>query len=128
MKQFQRRYGLEDDGVVGPRTQVALRTVEMPRPRPSARPIHLHRYRRRAMSSGLFSAAAFPEVDERLDEEIEAVEDAVSANGAQTRAEIARQSGAREWGPGRLHQALRAAVQDGRIRKSGRHYEPTGRR
>ncbi len=125
VERFQRRYGLEPDGVVGPRTQVALRTVGQPRPQPSPRPRPHHPYRRRAMSSGLFSSAAFPAVDDDLDIEMDAVEQAIRSGGPATRSEIARRVNAHHWGPGRLHIALRGAIEDGRLRRNGRRYEPS---
>ena len=51
-----------------------------------------------------------------LDREIGMLERALAEHGETPRRELGRLVGCRYWGPGRFGRALRAAVQQGRIR------------
>jgi hypothetical protein len=62
---------------------------------------------------------AVPVADSPLDAEIEAIERAL-AGGPETRQDLARDVGARCWGPGRFRGALGQAVAQGRVRRVGR--------
>ncbi len=126
VQEFQREHGLDADGVVGPRTQVALRAVGAGRRRPHPGPErHSHTYHRRPMSSGLFSGATVPEVDVDIDHEIDQIVAAVE-DGAHSQGELSERLNGRQWGPGRFRRALRVAVDEGRIRKiSGGRYAAT---
>ncbi len=53
-------------------------------------------------------------------QEIDAIVDALSANGDLDYDELARRVGARRWGPGRLRSALAEAIASGRVRREGR--------
>jgi MFS family permease len=65
--------------------------------------------------------------DVALDREIETLVRLVQELGATDADELARRANARDWGPGRFHGALRAAVQEGRASQTGGHrYEPPG--
>jgi len=70
-----------------------------------------------------------PVPEEALDNEIEAIERALSENGPMDREELARLVGARYWGPGVFAEALRQAViDDGARRVSRTMYGPPDRR
>jgi MFS family permease len=58
--------------------------------------------------------------DDDLDDEVDAIVRALQERGATERAELARLVGARRWGPGRFQAALREAIADGRLRRTGR--------
>ncbi|MEA2293165.1 MAG: hypothetical protein QOE86_804 [Solirubrobacteraceae bacterium] len=79
-----------------------------------------------AGTSGRNAAVA----DIELDREIEALARAIEQLGATDRAELAGDVGAAGWGPGRFPAALRAAVDEGRVTRRGRHAyaPPAGRR
>jgi MFS family permease len=63
--------------------------------------------------------------DEDLDDEVAAIERALTERGAMDRQDLAQAVGARRWGPGRFQAALREAVADGRARRTGRSaYSP----
>ena len=66
--------------------------------------------------------------DKALDHEIEAIGRALEERGATRREELAREVGARYWGPGRFREALREAVEEGRaVRVSGSSFGPPER-
>jgi MFS family permease len=72
-------------------------------------------------------SAAMADLDR--DREIEAVCEAVNANGGVTRAELERRCGGRAWGPGRFTGALRDAIDEGRLtRLPSGEYAPSGTR
>jgi hypothetical protein len=52
--------------------------------------------------------------------EIEQLERALADKGEVSRRELGRLTGCKYWGPGRFGAALREAVDQGRIRKTGR--------
>jgi hypothetical protein len=54
------------------------------------------------------------------DREIDAIAAALEAHGPATREALARQVGARRWGPGRFQAALVDALLEARIRRAGR--------
>jgi hypothetical protein len=63
-----------------------------------------------------------------LDREVDAITDALRREGPADRRELARRVRARRWGPGRFSAALREAVAEGQVRRSGRTlYESAGR-
>lgn len=63
--------------------------------------------------------------EEALDHEIDAIAAALDEHGPTDRNDLARLVGARYWGPGRFAAALRAAVQEGRARRTSRRsYAP----
>ena len=63
--------------------------------------------------------------DVALDREIETLVRLLQELGATDEDELARRANTRDWGPGRFHGALRAAVQEGRASHTTRHrYEP----
>ncbi len=121
IRRFQSRHGLTTDGVIGPRTQVALRAVGAgalhARPGPER---HVHAYRRRYMGSGLMSATTVPSVDTALEGEVDAIVDAL-ADGPRSTDELAEALRVRRWGPGRFRHALAVAEEEGRLRRTGRH-------
>ena len=62
--------------------------------------------------------------DTEIEREVEAVVRALSSDGPRTRSELAQLTGARYWGPGRFTRAVRAAMVEGRIRRtSASRYE-----
>ena len=64
-------------------------------------------------------------VEQVLDQEIDVIARALNEHGPADRAELAQLVGARYWGPGRFGQALRAAVNEGRVQRlSRRTYGP----
>jgi hypothetical protein len=64
-------------------------------------------------------------VDTHLDREVEAIARALESHGPQRREDLGRLVGARYWGPRRFTSALRAALAQGRVRRSGRNrFEP----
>ncbi|PRX43701.1 putative MFS family arabinose efflux permease [Prauserella shujinwangii] len=65
--------------------------------------------------------------DEALELEIEMIDHALREHGPTRRDALAEMVGARYWGPGRFGSALRAAVDEGRVRRfSRRVYGPAG--
>ena len=62
----------------------------------------------------MFVSAPFEEV--RLDHEVEMIDRAVQDRGSVNRRELGRLVGARYWGPGRFHAALREAIAEGRVK------------
>jgi MFS family permease len=63
-----------------------------------------------------------------LDREVDTIAAAVEEAGPLSREEIGRRVGARRWGPGRFQNALRAALDEGRLVRVGRTtYGPPGR-
>jgi MFS family permease len=64
-----------------------------------------------------------------VEREVDLIERALQDGGDASRAELRRRVGARYWGPGRFHIALRAAILEGRARRTrGSRYAPTQRR
>lgn len=55
-----------------------------------------------------------------LDREVEIIVRVVEEHGPTEKRELARLTGARYWGPGRFSLALREAVSDGAVRRTGR--------
>ena len=127
IREFQRHYGLQPDGVIGPETRAALQALQAgdqrPRPgpsRPQPRP-----YARRLMASHLWSGATTPSLDAVLDDEIESLVAAVQSGAPVSKAELAHRVGARTWGPGRFGKAISVATREGRLHRSaGGRYEP----
>jgi hypothetical protein len=70
-------------------------------------------------SPAIGSAAPSPE--EALDAEIESILRALAEHGPTERHLLASRVGARYWGPGAFHAALRMAVADGEVRRTGRN-------
>jgi MFS family permease len=63
-----------------------------------------------------------------LDREVEIIDRALHERGSANRRELRRRVGARYWGPGRFHAALREAVIEGRARRiRGGEYAPVNR-
>jgi MFS family permease/peptidoglycan hydrolase-like protein with peptidoglycan-binding domain len=125
---FQRHYGLDPDGVIGPETRTALQALQAgdqrPKPGGASPP---RRYARRAMVSGLWSGAITPAVDTALDGEIESLEHALLQGAPVSRTELAHRVGARTWEPGRFGRALAVATREGRVRRrTGGRYELGG--
>jgi MFS family permease len=58
--------------------------------------------------------------DEELDREVDALAHALEENGETDRRELARLVGGGHWGPRRFRAALREALGEGRIRRTGR--------
>jgi MFS family permease len=64
-------------------------------------------------------------VDTHLVREVESIVRALDSHGPQRREDLGRLVGARYWGPRRFTAALRAALAQGRVRRSGRNrFEP----
>jgi uncharacterized protein YcaQ len=59
--------------------------------------------------------------DEDLDHEIEMIVRALEEHGPTERDELERLVGARYWGPGRFREALREAVEEGRVVRLSRN-------
>jgi MFS family permease len=94
-------------------------------PRP---PTRRERFRfgpgRLTTSPGMPVSAPYPAVS--LDREVEIIDRALHDRGAANGRELRRRVGARYWGPGRFHAALREAVREGRVRRlRGGEYAPT---
>jgi MFS family permease len=97
-----------------------------------------HRYRpgpgRSFTAPGMVALAGTPRrsaamADEALDREIELIVQTLAQHGLLTREELARLVGARGWGPGRFHGAVRTAVREGRAESTPhRGYGPPGAR
>ncbi len=117
IEEFQREHGLEPDGVIGHRTQVALRAVGAGSRRDGLRRRHRHPYPRRSMRAGLMSSARIPSVDVDIDGEIEQIVNALDA-GPLTSDELHDHVAGRRWGPGRFKRALRTALDEGRIERT----------
>ena len=84
-------------------------------PQPRAWPLRLAR---RCRSSRPFPAVA-------LHREVEIIDRALQDSGSANRRELGRRVGARYWGPGRFHAALREAVVEGRVKRlRGGQYAP----
>lgn len=67
-----------------------------------------------------------PYVEPGLEREVETIERALREHGEATRRELGRRVGARYWGPGRFHAALREATMEKRIKRLRRdHYAPS---
>jgi hypothetical protein len=65
--------------------------------------------------------------DDDLDREIEMIARALEEHGPTEREELERLVGARYWGPGRFREALREAVDEGRVVRLSRNtYGPPG--
>jgi MFS family permease len=70
-------------------------------------------------------ALPLPPPEEALDEQVAAIVAALEAHGAMERRELAREVGARYWGPGAFSAALRQAALDGEVRRLSRNvYAP----
>ncbi|HEX5511792.1 MAG TPA: hypothetical protein VFX41_08750, partial [Actinomycetales bacterium] len=54
-----------------------------------------------------------PTAEQDLDREIDTIARALAERGPMTRDELARVVGARHWGPGRFHEALHQALDEG---------------
>ena len=75
------------------------------------------------------SGATRPEPPERIERDVDTIARALQEHGTVDRGELARIVGARYWGPGRFRQALRAAIDDGRVQRRARGaYGPRGQR
>jgi MFS family permease len=57
-----------------------------------------------------------------LDREIDRIAEVLEQSGPLSRDELGLLVGARRWGPGRFHNALQAALDEGRIERHGRRY------
>ncbi len=91
------------------------------RPRPPARP------RPAAVrvwsSPGMPVSAPLPGV--AMEHEVDVIDRALQEHGSANRRELGRRVGARYWGPGRFHAALREAVANGRVKRlRGGEYAP----
>jgi MFS family permease len=67
---------------------------------------------------GMSTGAQAPTIG--LEREIESIVAVLRARGETRRADLERLVGARRWGPGRFGAGVRAAVGEGRVRRSGR--------
>jgi hypothetical protein len=70
--------------------------------------------------SPFLSSSAREEVDDDLEREVEIIVRALTDHGELPRKELATVTGCKYWGPGRFSAALRAALDQGRVRKVGR--------
>jgi hypothetical protein len=78
--------------------------------------------------SGGLDQARTASVERLLEQEIDVLVRALEENGPTDRHELVRLVGARYWGPGRFGAALRAAVEEGRVRRLSRQtYGPNER-
>ena len=72
-------------------------------------------------------AVSAPVTEQEFTREIERIESALAENGPLDRRELAGRVGARFWGPGRFHAALREAVRSGKVQRVSRtRYGPSG--
>jgi len=95
------------------------------RPTPAARPRPATV--RVASSPGMPVSAPMPMV--AMQHEVEIIDRALQEHGSANRRELGRRVGARYWGPGRFHAALREAVAEGRVRRlRGGEYAPVSAR
>jgi hypothetical protein len=91
------------------------RPRQAPRPRPPAV--------RSWSSRGMPVSAPIPRV--AMERELDIIARALQDHGTASRRELARRVGARYWGPGRFHAALREAVANGRVKRlRGGEYAP----
>ncbi len=76
-----------------------------------------------ATSPGMPVSAPLPRV--AMQREVDMIDRALHDHGSANRRELGRRVGARYWGPGRFHAALREAVADGRVKRlRGGEYAP----
>lgn len=126
VRRFQRCHGLLDDGMIGERTQAALRAVlrereqellDEDRPRPE----RTRRFRRTPVLSGGMSFSGYVPGDDRdYEREVRRVLRALGEDEPLSRRELKQRVGARGWGPGRFSYVIRSAEEEGRIRRAGR--------
>jgi hypothetical protein len=57
---------------------------------------------------------------EHLDREVDLIGRVLEEYGELERSELKKLVGARSWGPGRFHEALRAAISEGRVARRSR--------
>ncbi len=103
--------GGTDDSARAPIDTLARQTG--PAPVPSRR-------RGAALWSPSTITSTFPSDDPYLAAEVDGLVRALEARSPQSTRELALATGARRWGPGRLHGALRSGLAGGRIRRVGR--------
>jgi hypothetical protein len=70
--------------------------------------------------SPFLSSSSSTDVSEDLEREVAMLERALRDKGELGRKELGQITGCRYWGPGRYGAALRAGIDQGRIRKTGR--------
>jgi hypothetical protein len=70
-------------------------------------------------SPGMWVSQSVPAAD--LRREVEAIERILAERSPIERRELAREVGARFWGPGRFGAALREAIESGRAKRAGRN-------
>jgi MFS family permease len=73
-----------------------------------------------AMWSPNYSYSERPAEDSDIEREVEALVSAVAAEDGVSRRRLREMAESRYWGPGRFRRALRAAIEQGRIRSQGR--------
>ncbi|MGZ4250114.1 MAG: MFS transporter, partial [Solirubrobacteraceae bacterium] len=89
------------------------------------RPTTLPWTRTRSSWSQAPVASPRPATDVNLSREVESIVRALESHGPQRREDLGRLVGARYWGPRRFTSALRAAIAQGRVRRTGRNrFEP----
>ena len=103
--------GGTDDSARAPIDTLARQTG--PAPVPSRR-------RGAALWSPSTITSTFPSDDPYLAAEVDGLVRALEARSPQSTRELALATGARRWGPGRFHGALRSGLAAGRIRRVGR--------
>jgi len=124
VRHFQREHGLEEDGVIGPRTQAALRAVlrerqlelsgrEMPRPERRARSLTTGH-----SPAGTFTFSVTGE-DREFDHELAQILRALHADEPLSRRELRQRVNAGRWGPGRFRYVLDTAEEEGALRRVG---------
>jgi hypothetical protein len=134
VKRFQSDHGLVPDGVIGARTQAALRAAfaeaeqELLR-RPPNRQARPFTRRHGAVGTGRMQAY-LPAEDWEFEDELREIVAVLSERRApMDRDELREATGARLWGPGRFRYVLKAATDEGILRRIGRsRYELAGAR
>ena len=89
-------------------------------------PVPLRR-RGAALWSPSTISSTYPHDDPYLAAEVDGLVHALEARSPQSTQQLALATGARRWGPGRLHGALRSGLAAGRIRRVGRDRYAAGR-
>ncbi|MGH2974149.1 MAG: MFS transporter, partial [Solirubrobacterales bacterium] len=102
----------------------AKRHEGRPRPRGRFRPGPA----RMRTSPGMWVSDPLAEASAGIEREVEMIDRALQERGSANRRELRRRVGARYWGPGRFHAALREAVNEGRAKRlRGGEYAPSTR-
>jgi hypothetical protein len=72
------------------------------------------------MWSPTYAYSERPAEDSDIEREVDALVSAVAAENGVSRRRLREMAESRYWGPGRFRRALRAAIEQGRIRSQGR--------